>query len=65
MGSGTLLQNSMGSVEPMEPMLTQPLLMVYLEWTLFQRVFCRIAIQSEKMVSAPKSTERPIANCKE
>ena len=39
--------------------------MVYLKWTLFQWVFCRIAIQSEKMVSAPKSTERPIANCKE
>ena len=47
------------------PCIECSLLMFFLEWTLFQWVFCRIAIQSEKMVSAPKSTERPIANCKE
>lgn len=28
MGSGTPLQNSMGSLEPMEPVLTQPLLII-------------------------------------
>ena len=50
MGSGTLLQNSMGSAESIEPMLTQPLIKNYFLTCFLQSQICYVACGAEHTV---------------